>query len=137
MRPFLICALALLASGAAAHESHGTFQMRGAVIVTFEDHDGGAAEGWAFTVLDPEGATWSRGFCDARGQTVFAPDRTGDWKVRVFAPDGHGGEVMVPVDEDLAAGPPAPAPGRSPWIRWIVIAAVVLAVIRFAGRMRR
>lgn len=135
----VFCFLVLIAHAAAAHDSHGTYQVGAAIIATFEGHDGAAAEGWAFTVLDPDGAAWSRGMCDALGHAVFVPDRPGDWKVRVYAPDGHGGEVVVPVTAEflaigtgeLAGGTADGAcpvePGRRSWITWLVAAVVAVA----------
>ena len=126
----------LLAPAALAHDSHGTYEVGAAVIVTFAGHDGAAAEGWAYTVLDPDGEPWGRGMCDALGRAVFAPDRSGEWKVRVYAPDGHGGEVVVTVDEDLAAGEPTAAPGaaRTSWITWFVLAVALVVAVRAAVR---
>ena len=135
----LVGALALLAPFsriAEAHDSHGTYEVGAAVLVTFADHDGTAAEGWAYTVLDPDGEPWGRGMCDALGRAVFAPDRPGDWKVRGYAPDGHGGEVVVTVDEDLAADEPTAAPGaaRTSWIIWFMGAIAVIVAVRAAKR---
>ena len=42
------------------------------------------------------------GRTDGQGRVSFLPDRPGRWRVVVTTEDGHGVEVRVRVDEDLA-----------------------------------
>ncbi len=102
----LVALLLILAAPPAwAHGSHGTHTIDAAVIVTFADHHDGAASGWSYTVTAPDGdEPWARGSCDALGRVVFVPDQAGNWTVRVFAADGHGGELVVPVGADFLEG---------------------------------
>jgi hypothetical protein len=131
----VICAL--IVSTAAAHDSHATYETGTAVVVNFADHDGAAAEGWTYTVIDPDGEAFARGMCDARGRVLFMPDRPGAWRVRVFSPDGHGASVDVVVDEDLATEVAAPTGERSPWTTWVVVVVAALALLGLVGRLRR
>ncbi len=145
MRRLVLIAFVLAAATAAhAHGTHGTHTVGAAIIVTFAGHDQAAAVDWAYTVLDPEGEAWARGMCDALGRAVFVPDRAGQWKVRVFAPDGHGGEVVVPVTDAFlkvgtgqlgAACEIQPQSGR--WFKGAAVALLVMAGIALFVRVRR
>lgn len=137
MRTTLIFLLLLTAPVAWAHGTHGTYTVGEAVIVTFSGHEEGDAAGWAYTVVAPDGSDFARGMCDGLGRAVFAPDRQGQWKVRVYSPDGHGGEVLVDVDMDLSVDPDVPVTGRVVWWKWLAVIAVALALVRLLGRLRR
>ena len=47
------------------------------------------------------------GRTDRLGRVVFAPDRIGEWSIRVWSEDGHGLTVNVPVADIAAAAVPA------------------------------
>jgi len=145
MRRLALIALMLVAATTAcAHGSHGTHQVGAAVIVIFTGHEEAAAAGWAYTVIDPDGEAWVRGMCDTLGRAVFVPDRQGEWKVRVYAPDGHGGEVVVPVTEaflKVGTGQLGTAcaitPLRDRWLKGAVVALLVVVGIVLFVRLRR
>lgn len=96
----LLLVSALLFTGnALAHGVNHRVERGEAVMVHFTSHHDGPMAGAGFRVFSPDGRTiFVRGNTDALGRAVFVPDQPGDWRVLMATEDGHGAEVVVPVD---------------------------------------
>ena len=105
MKSACIATLLLLLPGVVcAHGTHAHQHLGDAVIVSFDAGHDAAASSWQCSVLPPDGERpWVEGGTDPAGRFAFVPDRVGVWRVRGFAPDGHGAELTVTVDEPLLA----------------------------------
>ena len=101
---------ALLAGVLHAHSLSHTVQTGSAVIVDLRYGDGSPFSYESAEVFRPsESVPFLAGRTDANGRLAFVPDRSGDWRVRAFSEDGHGGEFTVSAGGDgTAAAGPAP-----------------------------
>ena len=90
--------LAVLAPGIVlAHQLTHAVQTGSALIVEFRYADGSPFSYEAAEVFRPgESIPFLAGRTDANGRVAFVPDRAGDWRVRAFSEDGHGGDFAVP-----------------------------------------
>ena len=89
----------ILAHGVTTDITHGP-----AVMVTVTYGDGQPMVLETCEVLAPDDSTaFQVGRTDRLGRVVFAPDRSGTWRVKVTTADGHGAEVPVEVDVSLFA----------------------------------
>jgi nickel transport protein len=100
--PMFLLALAMLGlspSFALAHGVQVQQQVGTAVSVTFLYDDQTPMAFERFDVLAP-GSTdpFQTGRTDRLGRVVFQPDSEGEWQVRVWTEDGHGGSTRVQVD---------------------------------------
>jgi nickel transport protein len=110
MRALLALPAALLAGTLHAHALGHTAQPGSAVIVELRYADGSPFSYEAAEVFRPgESIPFLAGRTDANGRLAFVPDRAGDWRVRAFSEDGHGGDFTVGTDP--AAGSAVPAAG--------------------------
>jgi nickel transport protein len=110
MRVLLALPAALLAGTLHAHALSHTAQPGSAVIVELRYGDGSPFSYESAEVYRPgEAVPFLAGRTDANGRMAFVPDRAGDWRVRAFSEDGHGGDFTVPAAGD--AGTAAPAAG--------------------------
>jgi nickel transport protein len=100
----------LLAGALHAHSLSHTAQSGSAVIVELRYADGSPFSYESAEVFRPaESIPFLAGRTDANGRLAFVPDRAGEWRVRAFSEDGHGGDFTVSAGGDGTA----PA-GRSP-----------------------
>lgn len=105
MKAFLALPAALLAGTLHAHALSHTVQQGSAVIVELRYGDGSPFSYEAAEVYRPgESVPFLAGRTDATGRLAFVPDRPGDWRIRAFSEDGHGGDFTV-----AAALPGAPS----------------------------
>jgi len=96
MNAVLVLPAALLAGTLHAHSLTHTAQPGSAVIVELRYGDGRAFSYEAAEVYRPaESVPFLAGRTDANGRLAFVPDRSGDWRVRAFSEDGHGGDFTV------------------------------------------
>ena len=96
MKASLVLPAALLAGAVHAHTLTHTAQAGGAVIVELCYGDGSPFSYESAEVYRPgEAVPFLAGRTDANGRLVFVPDRPGDWRVRTFSEDGHGGDFTV------------------------------------------
>jgi nickel transport protein len=110
MRVVLALPAALLAGTLHAHALSHTAQPGSAVIVELRYGDGSPFSYESAEVYRPgEAVPFLAGRTDANGRMAFVPDRAGDWRVRAFSEDGHGGDFTVAAAGD--AGTAAPAAG--------------------------
>jgi nickel transport protein len=80
------------------------------VIVELRYADGSPFSYESAEVFRPaESIPFLAGRTDANGRLAFVPDRAGDWRVRAFSEDGHGGDFTVSAEGDGTA-PAGPAP---------------------------
>jgi nickel transport protein len=87
---------ALLAGSLHAHVLTHTAQPGSAVIVELRYGDGSPFSYESAEVYRPgEAMPFLAGRTDANGRLAFVPDRPGDWRVRTFSEDGHGGDFAV------------------------------------------
>jgi nickel transport protein len=87
---------ALLAGTLQAHSLSHSAQPGRAVIVELRYADGSPFSYESAEVYRPaETVPFLAGRTDANGRLAFVPDRSGDWRVRAFSEDGHGGDFMV------------------------------------------
>ena len=114
--PAVVGAFLLLAAAAAAHGPDTTVSQGAAVIVTAIYEDGSPMAFEVCEVLPPgDRPPFLVGRTDRLGRVAFAPDRLGEWRVRVTSEDGHGVEVPVAVDESMIASAKASAHGGRIW----------------------
>ena len=98
---------ALLAGALHAHALNHSVQPGSAVIVELRYGDGSPFSYESAEVYRPgETVPFLAGRTDANGRLAFVPDRAGDWRVRAFSEDGHGGDFTVAT----ASGGEASAP---------------------------
>ena len=96
MRALFALPAALLAGTLHAHALSHTAQPGGAVIVELRYGDGSPFSYESAEVYRPgEAVPFLAGRTDANGRMAFVPDRAGDWRVRAFSEDGHGGDFTV------------------------------------------
>jgi nickel transport protein len=94
--PVLFPLLLLLAGPAPAHQLGHSVQTGTAVIVDLRYGDGSPFSYEAAEVFRPgEAIPFLAGRTDANGRLAFVPDRAGDWRIRGFSEDGHGGDFTV------------------------------------------
>ena len=107
----------VLAGTGLAHGVDTTVDQVRAVVVTVTHEDGSPVADESYEILPPGGSpAFASGRTDRVGRVVFAPDRAGEWVVRVVVADGHGAVRTVQVDADMlttAAGPAVAA--NRPW----------------------
>lgn len=98
----LLLSAFLFVTPVSAHHVHHEVDRAEAVVVTLAYGGGSPLAGDRYEIREAGGdAAWQTGRTDAAGRIVFLPDRDAEWRVRVFAEDGHG------ADFTLRAGPPA------------------------------
>jgi len=108
MRALLALPAALFAGTLHAHALSHTTQPGSAVIVELRYGDGSPFSYELAEVYRPaESVPFLAGRTDANGRLAFVPDRAGDWRVRAFSEDGHGGDFTV------ATGGEGGTPARS------------------------
>ena len=96
MRPFLVLPVALLAGTLHAHQLSHEVQTGSAVIVELRYGDGSPFGYESAEVYRPaESIPFLAGRTDANGRLAFVPDRAGDWRIKAFSEDGHGGDFTV------------------------------------------
>jgi nickel transport protein len=96
MKALLVLPAALLASTLHAHSLSHEAQPGNAVIVELRYGDGSPFSYETAEVYRPaESVPFLAGRTDANGRMAFVPDRSGDWRVRAFSEDGHGGDFTV------------------------------------------
>jgi nickel transport protein len=94
---------ALLAGALQAHSLNHNAQAGNAVIVELRYGDGSPFSYEHAEVYRPgEAVPFLAGRTDANGRLAFAPDRAGEWRVRAFSEDGHGGEFTVAAGSDAS-----------------------------------
>lgn len=110
MKRLTVLPAALLAGVLHAHSLSHTALTGSAVIVDLRYGDGSPFSYESAEVFRPsESVPFLAGRTDANGRLAFVPDRSGDWRVRAFSEDGHGGEFTVSAGGEGAA-PAGPAP---------------------------
>ncbi|MCU0299967.1 MAG: DUF4198 domain-containing protein [Candidatus Nanopelagicales bacterium] len=108
MRALLALPAVLLAGTLHAHALSHTAQSGSAVIVELRYGDGSPFSYESAEVYRPgEAVPFLAGRTDANGRLAFVPDRAGDWRVRAFSEDGHGGDFTVPAAGDPGTAAPA------------------------------
>lgn len=98
--PGLLLAMLCLASQASAHALLYEVVEGEAVVVHL--YFPGADKPWfePYEVHAPGlEYPFQTGRINARGELSFRPDRSGQWRVRVFTEDGHGVVIDIEVDE--------------------------------------
>jgi nickel transport protein len=108
MRFLLALLAALLAGTLQAHSLSHSAQPGSAVIVELRYADGSPFSYESAEVYRPaETVPFLAGRTDANGRLAFVPDRSGDWRVRAFSEDGHGGDFTVAADLNGASSAPS------------------------------
>ena len=108
MRGLLVLPAALCAGVLHAHALSHAAQTGTAVIVELRYGDGSPFSYEAAEVYRPgETVPFLAGRTDANGRLVFVPDRAGDWRVRAFSEDGHGGDFSVAAAPERGASAPS------------------------------
>jgi nickel transport protein len=88
--------VALLAGTLHAHQLNHEVQTGNAVIVELRYGDGSPFGYESAEVYRPaESIPFLAGRTDANGRLAFVPDRAGDWRIKAFSEDGHGGDFTV------------------------------------------
>jgi len=124
VRLLLALSAALLAGTLQAHSLTHSAQPGSAVIVELRYADGSPFSYESTEVYRPaESVPFLVGRTDANGRLAFVPDRSGDWRVRAFSEDGHGGDFTV------AAAPDGESSAPSTGLSTIAALAVGLSVI--------
>lgn len=112
MRPAPALLALLMAVPAMAHQLNHSAQTGTAVVVELSYGDGSPFSYEAAEVYRPaESVPFLTGRTDANGRLAFVPDRPGDWRVRAFSEDGHGGDFAVPAGPGGVAAADADGPG--------------------------
>ncbi len=110
MRGLLVLPLAFLAGTLPAHQLNHRAQTGNAVIVELRYGDGSPFSYESAEVYRPaESIPFLAGRTDANGRLAFIPDRAGDWRIKAFSEDGHGGDFTVATTGE--GGTSAPAVG--------------------------
>ena len=108
MRALLALPAALLAGTLHAHALSHEAQPGNAVIVELRYGDGSPFSYETAEVYRPaESVPFLAGRTDANGRLAFVPDRPGDWRVRAFSEDGHGGDFTVAAVSEGGSSPPS------------------------------
>lgn len=77
-----------------AHDLHHSVTEQSAVTLTITYPDGEPFSFEPYTVYAPDSdRPFQKGVTSAKGTLAFLPDRTGTWRIRAAADDGHG--VMI------------------------------------------
>lgn len=101
MRAPLALPATLLAGALNAHTLNHSAQPGSAVVVELRYADGSPFSYESAEVYRPaETVPFLAGRTDANGRLAFVPDRSGDWRVRAFSEDGHGGDFTVAAAPD-------------------------------------
>jgi nickel transport protein len=96
VKAILVLPAALLAGVLHAHSLSHTAGQGSALIVELRYADGSPFSYEAAEVYRPaESVPFLAGRTDANGRLAFVPDLPGDWRVRAFSEDGHGGDFTV------------------------------------------
>lgn len=112
MRALLGLPAALFAGALHAHALSHSAQPGSAVIVELRYGDDSPFSYESAEVYRPgETVPFLAGRTDANGRLAFVPDRSGDWRVRAFSEDGHGGDFTVAAVAE--SGTSAPSAGLS------------------------
>lgn len=104
MRYGLLALLALVSvSGLQAHGVHAVVEPGAtSVVVLIQFSDGSPFAYEQYEIFGPgDSVPFMNGRSDARGRIPFSPDRSGNWKVRYFSQDGHGGELIIPYEQTV------------------------------------
>jgi nickel transport protein len=110
VKALLAVPMVLLAGALHAHALVHTAQTGQALVVELRYGDGSPFSYEAAEVFRPgEAVPFLAGRTDANGRLAFVPDRPGEWRVRAFSEDGHGGDFSV-----TAAAGEGPASSASP-----------------------
>jgi nickel transport protein len=110
VRVLLALSTALFAGTLPAHSLNFSAQPGSAVIVELRYADGNPFSYESAEVYRPaETVPFLASRTDANGRLAFVPDRAGDWRVRAFSEDGHGGDFTVAATPDDRS--PAPSTG--------------------------
>ena len=113
MKAVLALPAALLAGTLQAHSLSHTAQPGSAVIVELRYGDGRPFSYEAAEVYRPaESVPFLAGRTDANGRLAFVPDRPGEWRVRAYSEDGHGGDFTVTAGQEGPSSPPAAGLGE-------------------------
>ncbi|MCU0254992.1 MAG: DUF4198 domain-containing protein [Acidobacteria bacterium] len=108
MRALWAIPAVLLAGAGHAHSLVHTAQTGSALVVELRYGDGSPFSYEAAEVFRPgETVPFLAGRTDANGRLAFVPDRPGEWRVRAFSEDGHGGDFRVAAAADPSSPPPA------------------------------
>ena len=108
MRFLLALLAALLAGTLQAHGLSHSAQPGSAVIVELRYADGSPFSYESTEVYRPaETVPFLAGRTDANGRLAFVPDRSGQWRVRAFSEDGHGGDFAVAAVPDGSSSAPS------------------------------
>lgn len=96
----LCLALVAWAGTAPAHDLHSSVGAGEAVVVKLYFIDDTPFAFEAYEIFRAgESVPYQVGRSDALGRVVFLPDRAGEWRVKAFAEDGHGVDVILYTDE--------------------------------------
>ncbi len=96
MRRLFILTAVLLAGTVQAHQVDHAVRTGPAVIVELRYGDGSPFSYESAELYRPgETIPFLVGHTDANGRLAFVPDRAGEWRVKVFSEDGHGGDFTV------------------------------------------
>ena len=99
----LSLALLLLGNPAEAHRMDHAVSSAEAQVLTVSFPYGQQPIFEPYQVFAPDtDVAFQTGRTDMQGRVSFLPDRPGRWRVAVTTEDGHGLEVRIRVDEDLA-----------------------------------
>ncbi len=108
MKALLVLPAALLAGALQAHSLGHSVQTGSAVIVELRYGDGSPFSYETAEVYRPaESVPFLAGRTDANGRLAFVPDRPGEWRVRAFSEDGHGGDFVVAAAPEGGASAPS------------------------------
>jgi nickel transport protein len=117
MRFLLALLAALLAGTLQAHSLSHSAQPGSAIIVELRYADGSPFSYESAEVYRPaETVPFLAARTDANGRLAFVPDRSGDWRVRAFSEDGHGGDFTVAAAPDGESSAPSAGLGTIPGI---------------------
>jgi nickel transport protein len=103
-RTFVILLLLLTsASAAPGHQLEYEITRDNAVVVRFYFADGTPFSYESYEIFrEGEDIIFQSGRTDDYGRLSFLPDRDGNWRIRTFSEDGHGLDITVPVDDQIA-----------------------------------
>ena len=106
MKAVLVLPAAVLAGVLHAHSLSHTAGQGSALIVELRYADGSPFSYEAAEVYRPaESVPFLVGRTDANGRLAFVPDRPGDWRIRAFSEDGHGGDFTVAAAAEGGSSP--------------------------------
>ena len=76
------------------------------------------------------------GRTDVLGRITFLPDQAGEWRVKVYSEDGHGVDLVLPLDEHSeASGMDQPLFTR--YARIVAGVGIILGVFGLISLVRR